>query len=389
MKILYYNDKKLEQMKPAHLDSLVELVREAWDKDATVESYLAARALQFVQNPFMNEHGYPIILLVDNDKVIGQCNSTPCKAWAGKRELTMFWNAGLHLLPECRGKGLGIVLPAELTRRLPIISGFFVVPQQLKTHKKLGYHIVGKIPDYIKVYKPVRFLMQIDIENIRQIPAILRKLLRRDNKFFRVPFSWIGAACIMLFHYIKKKLRGIESDKKITFSFVDEFDVRVDQLWDKMKEKIQFAQVRNAAYMNWQFKASQGWKKLIMEENGDVVGFALIALRRNDEKDRLAGLKLVSTIDLFWDFEKNDIIEHYLRFMDMYAKREGADIAFCSINNKIAIQRLKMHGYFKIPDSVYFVVRSQRGDVHLSGRLEDWFLTRGDADAAGSLSPNI
>ena len=137
---------------------------------------------------------------------------------------------------------------------------------------------------------------------------------------------------------------------EISFSFVDEFDSRVDQLWDKIKDSIQFAQVRNASYMNWQFKTSQGWRKLIMEEKGELVGFALIALRKNSENDKLAGLKLASTIDLVWDFEKDYIIDHYFRFMDQFAVQNDADIAFCSINHKVAIEGLKANGYISSSD---------------------------------------
>ncbi len=388
MQVLYYDDEKLELMKPKHLESLVKLVRNVWDKQATIESYLSERSSHFHQNPFMKKNGFPIVLLIENDKVVGQCNSIPCKMCVKNKEYTIFWNAGLHLLPEFRGKKLGILLPEELTRRLPIVTGFFVIPQQLKTHQKLGFSIVGKIPDFIKIYNPFIFLDKIDAQKIDQFPLLLKKILNKKNKIIRVPILRIGAAFIWIIQHFKK-IKKNQLDQNLTFSFVKEFDISVDLLWKKNCNYIQFSQVRNSSYMNWKFKSSQGWKKIIIKEKDNIVGFAIVAVRRNSKQDKLAGLKIVSTIDFVWDFEKKYIIDHYFVFINNYAIKNDADISFCSINHKLAQERLKALGYFKIPGSVYFVVRSQRKDVKPSSRMEDWFLTRGDADAAGSMGPNL
>lgn len=387
MQILYFEDEKLSKMESHHLESLVSLVKEVWDKDATVERYLEARSINFEQNPFMKKGGYPIALLIDDensDKVVGQCNSTPCRLWADNHEVDMYWNAGLHLLPDCRGKGLGMALPEKLTNRLPIVSGFFVVPQQLRTHQKLGFHIVGKIPDFIKLYRPGYFFQQFDFQEIGQVPDLAKKILGKSDSTIRTPFSWAFAAGVKAHQAVLKVTRP-SSGKKIRFSFVDAFDSRIDELWDKVKHSIRFAQVRHSAYMNWQFKAKNGWKKLIMEEEGSVVGFALIAVRQNRKEDKLSNMKMVSTIDLVWDFSRNDILNQYFDFIDTYSKKQGADVAFCSINKPEAISCLKRFGYLKIPSSVYFVVKSQRKDIPLSGNMEEWFITRGDADAAGSM----
>ena len=388
MKILYYDDEKLEKIETAHLDSLVNLVKEVWDKSATVENYLSARASQFVSNPYMKENGAPVALLIDNNKVVGQCNSTPCKLWNGKQELIMFWNSGLHLSNECRGKGLGLALPQKMTERLPIVTGFFVVPQQLRTHQKLGYHIIGKIPDFMKLYKPYRFFLNINLDVIEQIPDLAKKIIQWNNNVIRIPLACCFAAAIKFYQLVRKITNSRGDNKRISFSFVDDFDSRIDQLWDMVKPSIHYAQVRNSAYMNWQFKADKGWKKIIMKENDKVLGFALVAVRKNKTNDKFANMKIVSTIDLLWDFSRDDILNQYFEFIDTYAKYQDADMAFCSINHLTAKKQLKFSGYINIPDSVYFVVRSQRPEIKLSGRKEDWFFTRGDADAAGSLGPS-
>lgn len=388
MKILYYDDERLVGMETGLLESLVDLVREVWDKSATTESYLTARRKFFSQNQLMKDFGYPLVLLVDDkDKVVGQCNSIPCKVWANQKESVMYWNAGLHLLEECRGKGLGLVLPEELARRLPVVSGFFVVPQQLRTHQKLGFHIIGKIPDYVKVYQTHRFLERLDFDSINQVPMFFRHALRKENVLFRRVVLGVVAK-LMSFMQWAKRCRLHSPDNTIAFSIVDRFDARIDDLWDKVKLSLKFAQVRSSASMNWQFKASDGWVKIIMEEDGELVGFSLVALRQNGENEKLAGLRLISTIDLVWNFDKPYILKQYFNFLDELATLNGADVAFCSINKQDAVKWLKSYGYIKVPPSVYFVVKSQVDDVVISDSMADWFVTRGDADAAGSLEPN-
>ena len=67
---------------------------------------------------------------------------------------------------------------------------------------------------------------------------------------------------------------------------------------------------------------------------------------------------------------------------DRAEKREKA------INDKAAKRILLKNGFIKIPGTVFFGFHCSNNSLILSANLEDWFITRGDADAAGSLAPN-
>ena len=245
--------------------SLVDFVAQVWDKTTTRDTYWEQRRCEHRNNPFASEGGLPLALLVDNERVVGHVASVPCKVWASGKESLMFWNAGLYLLDECRGKGLGNILPQKMIDELPIVTGFFVVEQQLKTHDKMGWTIVGKLPEYIKIIAPYRVLRSLDLSSINQMPEWVRKLTRKSNTILRVPTAFIGACAIRSYNFILKCFKGRHFHTH-NITVVDEFDERIDELWIRVRDSIPCAQVRNSEYMNWSLKSRMDGSRLYMRK---------------------------------------------------------------------------------------------------------------------------
>lgn len=389
MKVYYFNDPSLSGITNLMADSLVEFIRKVWDPAATKERIILDRQKEYQQNPYSIEGGMPLLLLADGDKVVGHVKSTPCKVWAAGKESLAFWNSGLHLLDECRGKGLGIVLPQKIIETLPIVTGFFVVEQQLRTHKKMGWSIVGKIPEYIKILNPKHFFQLIDISGIEQMPEKLKKLTRNPNSPLRVCAPYLFYAVMGCFKIYNVITKGWPQKPQGILEIVDSFDNRVDALWERSKQFITCAQVRNSEYMNWQFNAKDGWIKAIYKEEGIIQGYAILSIKSFEKDHRLSGLKVFSIIDILWDFSKPTILTSMLSLIEDYARKQNPDVLLCSIANKEAYLRLYSNGFLKIPGTVYFAFHAIDGSLGLSSSIEDWFFTRGDADAAGSLGPKL
>jgi len=384
--IEYYNNKELSGINEKILISLIAFISNVWDKDLTIESYFIKRRNDFFGNPYCSIGGLPLALLVNDDKVIGHLTSIPCKLWALDHDNLMYWNAGLHLLDECRGRGLGSMLPQKMIDTLSVVIGFFVVPQQLKTHKKMGWTIVGKMPEYVKIINPEKFIRNIDISNIEQMPFKIRSAVRIINKLFSAIVAPVFSFLYPIYCTALKPINHHEIPRG-TIRIVDEFDSRIDQLWDRVKHKIRCAQVRNAAYMNWKFNKEKGWIKIIYERGDQVLGYALCAKRDNSKESKLPGIRMYNIIDILWDMECYDALGHMLDLIEKEACNENADVIVCSINHRYAQACLLKHAFIRIPGTVHFAFHSNNSELGLSPRLEDWFITRGDADAAGSLGP--
>lgn len=387
MDVYYFNDPDLSAMSNLMAEGLADFIKMVWDPSATRESIIRDRQREYQENPFSSEGGMPLALLADGDKVVGHVKSTPCKVWASGRESLAFWNSGLHLLDECRGKGLGRALPQKIIDTLPLVTGFFVVEQQLRTHKKMGWSVVGKIPEYINILNPKHFFRMIDLSSIAQMPEALKKLTRNSYSPLRVIAPYLFSAVMGCFKIYNCITTGWSEKSVGTLEIVDSFDQRVDALWEKSKQFISCAQVRNSGYMNWQFNSRNGWIKAIYIGEGDVQGYAILSIKSFEKGHRLSGLKVFSIIDILWDLSRTSILTSMLSLIEDYARKQGADVLLCSIANQDAHKRLYRNGFLKIPGTVYFAFHAKDDSLDLSPSIDDWFFTRGDADAAGSLGP--
>lgn len=386
MKTLFFDDETLTGITEYTLSSLIGFIRHVWDPATTQEKYLKERQQVFRENPYARDEGFPLGILLDGERVIGHVVSVPCRIWSHGIESPLYWNAGLHILEEYRGKRLGMVLPKLTTEKLSTITAFFVIEQQLKTHTKLGFTIPGKINDYIKILNVKNVAMKLDIGKMNQIPGIMRTLLGPPGSFMRMPVSY-GLSAVYGFYKLRGKPRKNEHMAGCSMKFVDTFDERVDLLWNRVKYSISCAQVRNSAYMNWQFNTRSGWMKVVAERRGELLGYALCSGRVFEKGEKLSGLKVLSIIDMLWDFEKPDVLAGMLHWIENYAREGGCDAVICSVNHIQTEKILRRKSFFKLPGTAYFIFYTQNKSLRLSPDMRDWFLTRGDADAAGSLGP--
>ncbi len=378
MKVSFYDENLLEP--------LVEYIKIVWDREITPEIFLKEREKDLFDNPYGKEGGFPIALLMDNNSVVCQVAAIPCKLLANNNEYLAYWLSGLYLLPAYRGKGLGKVIPQALTDNLPIVTGFFVVEEALQIYKKLGWTIVGKIPEYLKIVNTKAFFGKIDLEKITEVSKEFAVIFKKINSLRFSPNSSV-LSLLMDYYKIfwKMFLPKIRSNKNIIN--VRDFDERIDNLWNAAKRSLRFAEVRDSRYLNWQFKHKEGWIKIVYDDKLGNLGYAILSIKRFSEGSPLDGMKVLSIIDLLWNFNEPNILCELIDYAEKLAVKEGCDILLCSVNNKAAKRILRRRAFIKIPSTVFFAYHCSINTVQFSGNLDEWYITRGDADAAGALGP--
>jgi GNAT superfamily N-acetyltransferase len=364
-----------------YLNQLVEFINIVWDKNAIVKTFTEKRERDLKENPYGLEGGFPIYMLMENGRVVGNIDATPCRLWANGKENSMYWISGLHILPECRGKGVAKFLPMKVMEQLPIVTGCFVLQAPYKIYKKLGWNILGKIPEYIKINNPRAFFHNVRFTNLDLIPRGVAPAFKKMNTLV----SSIGSLIVTLYNKTFDVF-SLSTSRNNCCRNVDHFDKRVDDLWERNKTAIKLAQIRNSEYMNWMFKAEKGWTKIIFEEEDRTHGYAILSCKQFNEDRRLGNLKILSIIDILWDFEKSHVLRCILDYVERIGISENVDVIVCSINHHIARRMLLRKGYIRIPSKVYFEYYVRDHSVILSNNMDDWYITRGDADAAGSLA---
>lgn len=379
MKVFFYNDTYNQQ--------LIDFIKTVWDKNMTVERLVKRRLRDFAENPYAEEGGFPIAIATNgNKKIIGHHAGTPYKLWANGKEHLSYWLAGLHVLPEGRRQSLAKALQ-QTTNQLPITTSFWVIEATLKVKRKLGWTIVGKIPEYVKVLDTKNFISAIDFSRLNQVPNCLKPVCK-----FLFSFPWNpGIVLLKIFIKVHQGVLTLlfpHKKSEIVVKQVKDFDNRINELWDRNKNRIRFAQVRKADYLNWQFKSDMDWIKIIADDGLKISGYAIVSLKKIEKAINLTGIIVLSIIDIFWDFNQPEILNKLICFIEEMARQKGAKILISSINDKAAKRILLKNGFIRIPGTVYFGFHNTVPDLTLSPKLDDWFITRGDADAAGSLAPN-
>ncbi len=371
MKVFFYNDTFIPQ--------LVAFLRKVWNKDITESSLIEKRKREMSENPYAREGKFPIVIAMKDDQIIGHHAGTPSKLWVGEKEVLSHWLAGLHVLPEGRRQGVAKALQ-NITNQLPLATSFWVIEATLKVKRKMGWTIVGKIPDYIKILNPEKTIDSIDFDNLSHINKVIQKIFSNKKGFRRAFFQSIIKTHKVIFNFFISK-RLIKND----ISQVKEFDVRLDRLWDKNKYYLKHSQVRKSDYLNWKFKYEEGWIKIIAENKSDIIGYAILSQKKVEKVKYLKNLQILSIIDIFWDFEQSEVLWDLLQYIENMGRINNASLLICSINNKTARNILIRNGYYRIPGTVYFGFHCNDNNLNLSPELSKWFITRGDADAAGTL----
>ncbi len=377
MYITLYEDKYSAEM--------VEFVKKVWDKNYSLEKWKKELEDNTINNPYGKIGGYTASIAIDSNMIIGHVARKPCGFWLNGREIVGYFMVGIHVLPEYRGKGLAKSLPQKLIEDVPFITGFFVVKEAYKIWKHHGYVIPGKIPEYIKILQPKEILKKIKIDSFKFIPSSVKRLYNIFNK--ANIFPRFISLMLSSYNFILKRL--FEYESKYSKEVVDDFNKGIDELWENNKQFIKYCQVRRADYLNWHFGSKEGWIKVICKRDSEVKGYAVLSLKIIREDKRVSDLKVMSIIDIFWDFTKPDICQELVSFSEYIARRENVDILICSINNSKAQMILRKKGFIRIPGTVYFSFYTAQKEIKeiLSNKMKDWFMTRGDADAAGSLGP--
>lgn len=377
--ILLYTDQ--------YADQLVEFIRKVWDKNLTREIFFEKQNRDTRTNPYGKECGSPIVLALYKDMVVGHIALKPCGFLLNGKEVAGYWQAGIHVLPEFRGRGLATKMSEMLIKNTSVVTGFFVIEQTLKLKKRLGWDLPGKIPEYIKFIRPKELMTKINLNNIEMVPDSLKKLFTIIQKFGKTYSLYLFSMFIKVFN---NGIKFLNTQPDITnIKIVNDFDKRIDDIWDNNKKYIINSQVRKADYLNWAFDSNKGWIKAIYEVNDKVLGYIILSLKQFKTGTRLSNIISASIIDIYWDFLQPDIFKALILFCEQYSFSNGAEILFCTINHIQAEKWLKRSAFIKIPKSVYFSIYTPNANIQYSKKLSDWFLTRGDADAAGALGQEI
>lgn len=221
------------------------------------------------------------------------------------------------------------------------------VEQSAKVCSRAGYETFGTLRRWTK---PLRAEYALR----RHLGATSARFVSRLVDFF----TWLRSG---------DALTGPEGE------ICSDFDARFDELWQIAAQQFQLVGERNAAFLNWRFRAApnEGYRTFCLAERGRLLGY-LVFQRREDQ---------VSVADFL--FRTPQSIRPLLRAFSRAMRRQGvATITISYIGPEAVAHALRDAGFYQRPEVtpllIYRPPAIQKSALRLTE--ESCYFTQADKD---------
>lgn len=368
-----------------HAEALAAFFRVVWDRNATAENVRAAQAEIEASNPFDPGARFPRFLFLSDGDALGHIGTIPTRFWNGNVEHSAHWYKGLMVHPEHRNGPVGYLVLKEAARHLGLSGALVVAEPARKLFKALGFIDAGAIANYLVVLRPARVLRALDIEAIglRGMPPWLPRAVRLAQRLGLASVTGVAAVGARALWRFARSTGTRDFDCREGLEAVSREDI--DDLWRRARAGIAGAAVRDGGYISWRYDCGPlGTYEVATVRDGErLVGLAVVRKPRPDGGGdaRLRGIKVATLSDILFPLEHEDAGMATLAAAESIARRAGADALLCSASHRTLTRLLPRCGYLRLPGNVHFLFRDP-GNAHaLPVALDDWWLTRGDADS--------
>lgn len=169
-------------------------------------------------------------------------------------------------------------------RRLGVKKG--MSPLHREKGKEAGVDFsyrVSSNPIMVKSWEKRRPRFPHEVLNLVWIDDLNRQLKEipmKNSLFLKTGFSMLK---------MLNKIGSVfnKSDPSLcSLSWIEKFDTRIDEFWDKNKQHYQFITVRDRKYLNWRFcdPRAGNYKVLQAEENGKICGYCVLLINNLNKK---------------------------------------------------------------------------------------------------------
>jgi len=362
-----------------HLPALVEFYRETWDTDATLADVRLARANAAAGNPAAPGAEIPTFLFLSKSHAVGHLGTIPIRLWHAGRELPLQWLKGLMVLPEHRNGPVGFLVLKEALRQLEGGLAMVVQPAPRRLFTSLGFTDLGGIPNYIRILNPRRVVSSLDpsrLGSIGRAGGALRLMQRLGlahlvgglaNLAFAIWTTGVGSW-----------LAPVHSGA------VDELDpASIDRLWALMRDGLEAAPVRDAAYLRWRYGGirQSAYRTVSLVEGTALAGIAIVRRPREDGDPRLRGVRVATLCEILFPWRRPAVGSSLIGAAINAAREVEADALLCSASHPVLASMLRRQAFFPIGKNVHFLAKGISGRQPYPSRLTDWWLMRGDSEA--------
>ena len=315
---------------------------------------------RFENNPFVGAEGPHILILEEDNKVLGALLSFPLPLKILDQVVTIHCMTDFIVHPDSRGGGIGL---AQKMSGLP--EYFFGLPnkESYQLWKMLGATDLCEMESMVKVVNMNYFLRSRDFGCIVSTVA---------------GWLWVGVDRVLFHRKLKPKMTSIAIKE------IEEFDQSYDSLWEEVQKGYPITIVKNSLYLNWRYKKiGKEYKVYAATEGGKTLGFFVV--RMCDLKEKAGYI-----VDMMVRNGDDETAQLLLARAITDMKEKGVISIHSQITSKSEFYKniFKKNG-FLCSSSTGKVV----GNPHFSNTIncndlkqDNWVLTKGDGEL--DLLPN-
>lgn len=348
------NDIKIERLKLSERDNLLAFLQKAY-ADSPRMSDAGFWNWHFLETPHASQENLPIWIARSGEKIAGQLAAIPCEINAGGEKKEAVCILDFIVAPEFRRQGLGKRLVLAVEQSCPVM--FCIGTDRQHTARLLesiGWAVIGNIPRYHKLLFPGN--------DVREIARL--KLVREAVNFCFAPFR----------PRVKENFLGEN------VRFVEKFDESFDKLWAEAETQWSCVVRRDAKMLEWQFLRQPGKKFDVLGyyENEKLHGYAVLFFRQENPETGTISKAAISDI-CYHPKKPKETVDALLQAAVRLAVERRAGGLVTDATDDLIGERLRRLGFWRVKNPLLMMVKSPvRQDLLYN--LQNWFLTRGDAD---------
>jgi GNAT superfamily N-acetyltransferase len=323
------------------------------EREAAYEPRLARWQWQYYDNP-NNPDGAPLIWVARVEDAFGGMVATiPVRVKTPKGTVLGMWGVDFIVSGRMRGLGIGKALLTEWVKTPGIAFVMGWSPVSFKVAKGVGFEVMWGFTT-----------ADVLLSRVGYAVASVKRRQRSDlNRLAKV--FW------RLNPRVGRRSEGGRAD-----SIATTVPPGAGALWERIRERYDFAVERNQPYLKWRFDdhPTHEYRFVCLGEPTDLKGLAICRL--TDDKPPLGVIA-----DLVVDPTREDLVTDLVDVTVGFLRRQGAyaarmDLPPCLANPILARYRCSLR------KDRGMIVRTDDTDLGTAGILKPgaWYISRSDAD---------
>lgn len=354
---------RVKQFEVAEEEALLAFLRAAYPGEPR-KSEPAFWRWHFLENPYISRDDVPLWIVKSGEEIVGQMASIPAELKVGEETRRALWIIDFVILSDYRGRKLGVQL-----MQAALDAGY-------RTMLSLGYN--DNSWSVLRNHEWKR-LGNINRYHTLLFPGVAARELAR--------FRTARAAANLAYAPFRPRLKSLQPSGGGEVREVSEFEASFDELWRRAARQWPCAVVRDARYLDWQYRRQPGKRFDVLGyyRRERLLGYVVLFFRKEEGG---GSSPKVSLTELCYDAdEAEQIIDELLKAALRLALDRRAGAMVTDVRDPRVEERLRRFGFRPVKNGPPFaaLTAEQRDLIY---HEENWLLTRGDCDVSIFEDPN-